>query len=127
MKNYLFVSLGASLGGVFRYWVSNIVHIFMPATFPYGTLAVNVMGSFILGFIIYFLDPNDLIQPHMRTFLTIGFCGAFTTFSTFSVETINLLRESEYFLGGMNILLNLFLSLLAALMAFWMAKIITGG
>jgi len=127
MKNYFLVSLGASLGGVFRYWVTSIVHIFMPATFPYGTLTVNVIGSFVLGFIIYFLDPNELIEPHIRTFLTIGFCGAFTTFSTFSVETLNLLRESEYFLAGMNILLNLSFSLVAALVAFWMAKVITGG
>lgn len=103
MINYLLVSTGAALGGAARYWLSNQVYKILPENFPYGTLTVNFLGSFILGIIIYLFDSKELISPDLRLFLTIGFCGGFTTFSTFSLETVNLIKNSEYFLASMNI------------------------
>ena len=98
MQNYFIVAIGAALGGVFRYWLSDAVYKFLPVNFPYGTLSVNVLGSFLLGFIIFYFDVRDLLSSEIKLLLTIGFCGGFTTFSTFAFETVNLLRESELFL-----------------------------
>ncbi len=125
MQNYLFVSLGAALGGALRYWISKAAYHVLPASFPFGTLAVNVIGGFIIGFVMYYLDANEVISPETRIFLTTGFCGGLTTFSTFSYETINLFRDSEIFLGAANILLNFVLSLGAVLAAFYLAKVLS--
>lgn len=126
MQNYLIVFLGAGIGGVLRYWGSNYVYKFLPPTFPYGTLAVNVVGSFFLGMFIYFLDSNQLINQQVRVFLTVGICGGLTTFSTFSYETINFLKERDYLLAGSNIILNLFLTLVALFIAYKLSKFISG-
>ncbi len=123
MLNYLIVALGAALGGGLRYWVSDVSYKFLPSTFPYGTLAVNVIGSFIVGIIIFLFDEKELITPGVKLFLTIGFCGGFTTFSTFSLETINLLKDSQFISGLLNILLNLFLSLAGVIAAYIISKI----
>ena len=121
--NYLIVSLGAALGGGLRYWVSNIVYKYLPATFPYGTLAVNVLGSFILGLLMFYFDPKELLSSHVKIFLTVGFCGGFTTFSTFSYETIVLFRDSQFGSGILNIFLSLLLSLVGLYLAYLISKI----
>jgi CrcB protein len=123
MLNYIVVSLGAALGGGLRYWVSNAAYKIFPSTFPYGTLAVNVIGSFILGILIFMFDEKELITPGVRLFLAVGFCGGFTTFSTFSLETINLLKDSQFIPGLLNILLNLFLCLAGVTLAYFMSKV----
>ncbi len=123
MMNYLIVSLGAALGGGLRYWVSDLTYKFLPTTFPYGTLAVNILGSFILGVIIFMFDDKELITPGVRLFLAVGFCGGFTTFSTFSLETINLLKDSQIIPGLLNILSNLFLCLAGVTLAYFISKI----
>ncbi len=127
MLNYILVAIGAACGGVFRYWVTNAVQKVSPVLFPFGTLFVNFIGSFLLGVIIFYLDAQELISPQTKLFLTIGFCGGLTTFSTFSYETFALLRDSEILLGLLNMLLNLFLSLLAVVSAFFISKIISRG
>ncbi|HPG41515.1 MAG TPA: fluoride efflux transporter CrcB [bacterium] len=124
MQNYFLVGIGAAFGGIFRYWLSGAVQRKLPFTFPLGTLTVNILGSFLLGFIIFFLDSRELISSEMRIFLTIGFCGGFTTFSTFSFETINLIRDAEYFYAFLNAGLNLFLTLSAVILAYYLSKIL---
>lgn len=126
MKYYLLVAFGSALGGVLRYWLSGVVQKFT-ITFPYGTLAVNILGTFILGFVIFYFDVKELISPEVKLFLTIGFCGGLTTFSTFSFETFNLLRDSEYLLAAGNILLNLFLTILALVLSYYFARLFNGG
>ncbi|MDX9925266.1 MAG: CrcB family protein, partial [Ignavibacteriaceae bacterium] len=69
MYNYLLIAAGAALGGVFRFWISGSVHRFLPVNFPFGTLIVNVLGSFALGFIIFFLDAKEVISPELKIFL----------------------------------------------------------
>lgn len=122
MMNYLFVSIGAALGGALRYWMADIVQKYLSISFPYGTLAINVVGSFILGIIIFVVDTRQLINYQTKILLTIGFCGGFTTFSTFSLETINLLRHSEYFYAFLNIMLNVTLCLSAVYIASLFAQ-----
>ena len=126
MQNYFIVFLGAGLGGVARYWGSNVVYSFLPVTFPYGTLAVNVVGSLIIGITMYYFNENQLISPDMRIFLTTGFCGGLTTFSAFSFETINFLKAGEYLLAGLNIVANVVLTILALFIAYKLSKILSG-
>lgn len=127
MWNYLFVSVGAAIGGAMRYWLSGVVHQILPSNFPYGTLTVNLIGSFLLGIFIFYFDENDLLSTQFRLLLTVGFCGGFTTFSTFSYETISLIRDSEFMLAVFNIALNVLFSLAGVILAYILSKNILGG
>ncbi len=123
MVNYLMVSLGAALGGGLRYWVSNMAHKILPASFPYGTLTVNIIGSFILGLTMFLLDQREMITPGVRLFLAVGFCGGFTTFSSFSYETFNFFTDSQIFLGLLNILVNVSVCFVGVYLAYLISKI----
>ena len=127
MLNYLFVTIGAAIGGAMRYWLAGFVHQFLPSNFPYGTLSVNMIGSFFLGIFIFYFDENDLLSSQFRLLLTVGFCGGFTTFSTFSYETISLLRDSEILLAFLNIILNVLFSLASVVLAYIISKNVMGG
>ena len=127
MINYILVAAGAAIGGTLRYWLTDVAHKIIETTFPIGTLAVNVIGSFILGILVYYLDSNELLSSYMKVLLMIGFCGGFTTFSSFSFETMELFRNSEYLLGIGYILLNVFLTLAALVLAIIIAKALTRG
>lgn len=104
--NYLFVIIGAGLGGGLRYFLSSVSYKFLPVYFPFGTLIVNIIGSVILGILIFGLDEKELLTQNMKLLLGVGFCGGLTTFSTFSLETVNLLLDSEFILAAGNIILN---------------------
>jgi CrcB protein len=121
--NYLIVSLGAALGGGLRYWIENIVYKYLPATFPYGTMLVNVIGSFILGLLMFHFDQKELLSSNVKIFLTVGFCGGFTTFSSFSYETMVLFRDSQFSAGLLNIFLSLILSFAGLYLAYLISRI----
>ena len=127
MKLYLIVTLGSGIGGLLRYVISDFVYKYSTSLFPYGTLTVNIVGSFILGLVIFYLDSIKLISSEMRLFLTIGLCGGLTTFSTFSYETVKLIQDSQYLLASANILLNVFVTILAVLLAAFISKLLIGG
>lgn len=114
---------GAALGGLLRYVVSDFVQRNTKIIFPFGTLSVNIIGSFLLGLIIFILGEREIISAEMRLFLTVGLCGGFTTFSTFSYETLMLFQESEFLYGSLNITLNVILSLTAIYLAYLISKI----
>ena len=118
MLRFLVVFVGSGIGGTCRYWLSSFVQRNMVAYFPYGTLTVNLLGSFILGMMIFGLDEKELINPSLKLFIGIGFCGGFTTFSTFSLETFNLLKDAEFLFAGLNILANLILTILGIYFAY---------
>ncbi|MDP3684079.1 MAG: fluoride efflux transporter CrcB [Ignavibacteria bacterium] len=120
--NYLFVSLGAALGGVVRYWFGDFVHKLLPSFFPFGTLFINIIGSFLLGVFIFYFDERELLSQPVKLFLTIGFCGGFTTFSTFSFETIKLLLDSEFILASVYIIASVFLSILGVYLAYILSR-----
>ncbi len=124
MINYILVSIGAAIGGAVRYGLSNYIQKNQSIIFPSGTLLVNITGSFILGIIMFYLNEKELISNELRLFLTVGFCGGFTTFSTFSYETIMLFKDSEIGLAILNIFLNLILCLLGVYLAYLISKLI---
>ena len=108
--HHLLIFLGAGLGGISRYWVSHGIHLFLGRHFPFGTLVVNATGSFLMGmlFTIIFERFGD-IGPQLRALLLIGFLGGYTTFSSFSLETLNLLENGAWWDALLNIMLNVFL------------------
>ena len=124
MLNYLLVSIGAAIGGALRYGLSNYIQKKQSIIFPTGTMLVNIIGSFILGIIMFYLNEKELIGNELRLFLTVGLCGGFTTFSTFSYETMMLFKDSEIGLAFLNILLNLTLCLLGIYLAYLISKLI---
>jgi CrcB protein len=106
MLNYLLVALGSALGGIARYAASGIVARWFGETFPWGTLLVNIVGSFAIGFFatITSTEGRWLVSPAGRTFFMVGICGGFTTFSSFSLQTLNLARDAQWLYAGFNIL-----------------------
>lgn len=112
---YALVALGGAMGALSRFVISTWVYNKYTSSFPLGTLVVNVSGSFLLGLVYYYSVEKLIINPNLRTFITIGFLGAYTTFSTLSLETLNMLNEGEF----KSALLNGLGSLLAGLAAVW--------
>ena len=104
--NLLLVILGSGLGGGLRYWLSGFIAHHFGETFPWGTLAVNVIGSFAIGFFATMTGTEGrwLVSPGGRTFFMVGICGGFTTFSSFSLQTLSLARDAEWLYAGLNIL-----------------------
>ena len=106
MTNLIYIAGGGAIGALLRYGMSNGVYALMGRAFPYGTLAVNILGSLVMGLLYVLLIERMGINVQWRAALMIGLLGAFTTFSTFSLETLNLLEAGEQFKAGLNILLS---------------------
>lgn len=118
------VFLGGGIGAVARYALQGLVYRFLPASFPYGTVAVNIVGSFLIGLLMSAFEDRFLVSPELRIFLTVGVLGGFTTFSSFSYETLMILREGSYLLGLINIAANLILCLIAAWLGSALGKLV---
>jgi fluoride exporter len=105
---YLWIAIGSALGGVARYACSRAVALRYGETFPWGTLSVNVIGSLVIGFVAALSGPDSrvMISPNARTFLMVGLCGGFTTFSSFSLQTLELFRNRDFGEAFGNILLS---------------------
>ena len=119
MEKYLFIGAGGFIGSVCRYGLSSLLYRILGDRFPYGTLAVNVLGCFTIGLLMTLFEGRWLVQPNVRLFLTIGILGGFTTFSTFSYETIEILRAGNTSLG----FINIFGSIVFCLSATWAGSI----
>lgn len=116
MIKLFIIGMGGFVGAVLRYEISGLAHRIWGAQFPWGTLTVNVLGSLVLGFFLTLAEGRFLITPQWRTFIAIGLLGAFTTFSTFSFETMALVQNKLY----IKALFNSAGSLLAGLIAVWL-------
>ena len=116
MLDYILVMAGGALGTGARFWVSGFVSERSGELFPVGTLVVNATGSFAIGFFAAFTDPEGafLASPRLRQFFMIGVCGGYTTFSSFSLQTLDLVRDGDWFKAGVNTLLSFVLCLAAA-------------
>jgi len=95
-----YIALGGIVGTLARYLVQGVIQT-RAGAFPTGTLAINIAGSLLLGFIVRFATGSALVSPELRGGLTIGFCGAFTTMSTFSYESMRLVWDGEYWYAGL--------------------------
>ncbi|MGI9258059.1 MAG: fluoride efflux transporter CrcB [Gammaproteobacteria bacterium] len=112
---YLWIGLGSALGGMGRYWFSEAFARAYGEAFPWGTIFVNVSGSLAIGALATALGPEGklLASSDIRVFLMIGICGGYTTFSSFSLQTLNLLRDGHWLGAGANIMLSVILCVMA--------------
>ena len=106
MGKLVYIALFGAIGCLSRYYISGWVYSLAGRGIPYGTLVVNTIGAFVIGFIMEFGLYTDIISPNLRSGLTIGLLGGLTTFSTFSYETFRLLEEGDIFIAVINIFLN---------------------
>lgn len=118
MINLFIVFIGAGIGGSLRYFISDYAAKHLSIYFPFGTLIVNLIGSLILGFMIFGFDEKGLINDKIKLFIGIGFCGGLTTFSTFSYETFYLLKDTQFLLATTNIILNVLTTILGIYLAY---------
>ena len=117
-----YIAVGSAIGGVSRYLVGGLSQRLVAGTLPAGTLLVNVTGSFLLGLILRYGVETSTLTPEMRAFLTIGFCGGYTTFSTFSYETIALAEDGQWTRAVLYVVLSVGLSLIATFLGFAAAR-----
>jgi CrcB protein len=112
---YFWIGLGSALGGMARYWCSGVIARTFGETFPWGTIIVNASGSLIIGFLATLMSPDGrlLVPPDARAFLTLGLCGGYTTFSSFSLQTLHLVRDGEWLWATANVLFSVILCLAA--------------
>ena len=124
---YLWVAIGGALGSVGRFWLSGLIASRFGETFPFGTLIVNVTGSFLIGIFAALAIPEGRLDPQSRTFATqflmIGICGGYTTFSSFSLQTLNLLRDREWLYASGNVILSVILCMIAVWLGWLLGSI----
>jgi len=124
MSKYVELVIGGSIGTISRYLLGGFVYGIFGTAFPYGTLAINLLGCFIIGFLSTMAEEKFLLGSNVRLTLMVGFCGAFTTFSTLILETSNLVRDGEMMRAFMNILISVALGFILLRLGIWVAEII---
>lgn len=120
---YLFVAVGGALGSVFRYFIVQLSTNLLGKGFPFGTLIVNIIGSFFLGLLYSYLQHNDSENTGLKALVGIGLLGAFTTFSTFSIDTVLLIQQGELLRAGLNVIFNV----AVCMVVVWLALLIFKG
>jgi CrcB protein len=114
MRQVLAIAAGGAIGSLLRYWVSSGTHAVLGRGFPYGTFTVNVLGSLLIGFLYIWLLDRVVAGPVVRAFLLIGLLGGFTTFSSFSIESLNLIEAGQVMKALLNVLLSVTVCIAAA-------------
>lgn len=122
MLNYLWVGLGGAFGSIVRFWLSGLILRHFNDAFPLGTLVINVSGSFLIGLLVVLTGPDGrvAVSPSVRDGLLIGILGGYTTFSSFSLQTLNLARAGDWTRAGLNVVL----SVVACLFAVWLGHVL---
>jgi len=120
--NYLWIALGAVVGASARYFLSTFVARHYSTIFPYGTLLINITGSLILGFFLIYATERVLVDPRWRLLIAVGFCGSYTTFSSYAFESFALMEQSQWLLVALNILFSNALCLAAVLAGAALAR-----
>jgi CrcB protein len=127
LSQIIFLAIAGAVGALSRYGLSGLIQRLSGAGFPYGTLVINVLGCLAIGFIMQIGLNTDIIPRTLRITITVGFLGAFTTFSTFSYETISYLQDGAWLLASVNIVSNLGLCLIATVIGMALGRIVAGG
>lgn len=122
MPLYLWVAIGSAAGGVIRFLLGTFIQQKTGSTFPVGTLAINVTGSLVLGFVVRYALATPAISPEIRALLTAGLCGGYTTFSTFSYESAALIEDGAYHRAAWYVGLSVVLSLAATFLGSGLAR-----
>jgi CrcB protein len=117
-----YVAIGSAIGGVSRYMLGGLVQRLADTTFPAGTLLINVTGSLLLGAIVRYAVETPTITPEIKALLTIGFCGGYTTFSTFSYEAVAMLEDGQWTRAGLYVSASVLMSLFGTLIGFALAR-----
>jgi len=124
MEKVLWISIGAVLGANLRYWIGDWVAQRFGSGFPFGTLLINISGSFLLGLVVSMTLENFIIDPRLRLLITIGLLGSYTTFSTYAYESVALLSQGQWALGLFNLLGSSVLGAIFAFLGVWLGKIL---
>src|ERR1700693_54788 len=122
LKDFLAISVAAIVGANLRYLLSRLASPELGSVFPYGTLFINIIGSFIVGFFVIWTTERALVDPRWRLLVVVGFCGSFTTFSSFAFETMSYFENGQWGLMLANLLSNNILCLVAALAGMALAR-----
>ena len=122
MSQLVAIAIGGAVGAVSRFWLSNGVYHVLGRDFPYGTLVVNVVGSLLMGLLYVMLIERTALGPEWRALILIGFLGSFTTFSTFSMETMSLIEAHAYLKAALNILISVVLCIMGTGLGMILAR-----
>ena len=123
-RSILLIAVGSCIGGVSRFLCQQFVQKHFPSSIPLGTLSVNIIGCFIIGIIYGLANKSNIISPELRIFIATGFCGGYTTFSSFAYENISLIQEGEFYYMGLYILLSLVVGFAAVYAGILFTKLI---
>ena len=124
MLDFLAISLGAIVGANLRYWMSRYAVRLLGPVFPYGTLTINVLGSFVLGFFLVWTTERTIVDPRWRLLIAVGFCGGFTTFSSYAYETMTFFEQGQWSLLTANFVSNNLLACAGVLAGMALARLL---
>ena len=124
MLDFLAISLGAIVGANLRYWMSRSAVRLLGPVFPYGTLTINVLGSFVLGFFLVWTSERVMVDPRWRLLVAVGFCGGYTTFSSYAYETMAFLQQGQWALLATNFVANNLLACVAIVAGMALARVL---
>ncbi len=128
MMAYVWIAIGSALGGMARHWCALVGTAWFGTRFPWGTLGINILGSFVIGFFFALTGPEGRYEASVNTklFVMTGICGGYTTFSAFSLQTLSLLQEGAWLRGGGYVLMSVALCLIAVWAGYALALAISG-
>ena len=124
MLDFLAISLGAIVGANLRYWMSRGAVRLLGPVFPYGTLVINVLGSFVVGFFVVWTSERVMVDPRWRLLVAVGFCGGYTTFSSYAYETMAFFEQGQWALMAGNFVANNLLACAAVLAGMALARVL---